>query len=198
MGAGNPTRAGCSGRTTTRRSRSRAATRRGSAPSMGVITRSKCVKLCSMSGNGARASSRSRAVVLRIGFGRIAISNSGRHHSPPQMPLAGRCTSNTSRRDAPPASPRPPPARGARLRLRRGQLRFAAFDARTAIRGDRAIGAARFAARTQRGAEIHDGLRVGRQRRHAACCLRPVARVFPVWRCHRARRRPRSAAPVRV
>src|SRR5690349_4951849 len=96
IGAGNPTRAGWarsyhnSVASFTRRAPSHRTT-------SGVMTRSKCVKLCSISGNAALPGRRANWLDANCSAA-LSLSNSGRHQSPPQMPLGGRCTSST--RDA--------------------------------------------------------------------------------------------------
>src|SRR5690242_21649241 len=94
MGAGNPTRAGWP-----RSYHNSVASFTRCTPSQsttsGVITRSKCVKLCSMSGSAVLAGAVRPSWRDANCSAAVALSNSGRHHSPPQMPLGGRCTSNT-------------------------------------------------------------------------------------------------------
>ena len=133
------------------------------------------MKLCSMSGSGAlaRFAAPSSRVAKRPAASRSA--NSGRHHRPPQIPLGGRCTSNTA--DVVPrhqhhraaAPPRRAPA------LRRGQLALPRLDARAAVAACGHSAQRGLRARTHRRAQIHDGLRVDRDVVRAACCLPPAA-----------------------
>src|SRR4051812_1434070 len=94
MGAGNPTRAGWarSYHNSVASFTPHAALQRTTS---GVITRSKCVKLCSMSGSAALPGAVRASWLEAKCSAADSLSNSGRHHSPPQMPLGGRCTSNT-------------------------------------------------------------------------------------------------------
>ncbi len=134
---------------------------------------------------------------------------SGRLHSPPQMPAAGRF----SNRIVPGAFDDEHAHRALRQRFsrpRRRQRRDALLDARDAIARDGTVAAARRAARADRRAEIHQRLRVrfdvafGQQRVGDApqFALRPSARPDSPRcrdgaraRASRCRRGSRRAAP---
>ena len=70
---------------------------------------------------------------------RARSANSGRHHNPPQMPLAGRCTSNTARSWRATSMTAWRRRRAARLRFGAGNSPWRPCDARATVRGERAV-----------------------------------------------------------
>ena len=126
-----------------------------------------------------------------------ASGNSGGAHSPPQMPRGGRRSSSTRS----PATTKTKCARA--LASRRAPLRDrqgvgAPGRERRAAACQWAAGAVGIRARAHRGAEIHDGLRVGGDALGGRCCRRQLPEPVAGPRSNPAPPRRGMRAPARA